>query len=268
MGWLLGSVVRRYWVETQDLVSQQVHFAGEIFHHIFSVCRQEMGSKFEVLTEHGKAYFVEVIEVGKKTAVARVLEERNLPSLPEPHIHLALSISRFPVMDAVIEKAVEMGVKSLQPFFSEFSFLRKEEKISGSKIERWEKIVRSATQQSGRGDLMKIPPPLAWNDLFERINLNDQTWGLFAYEGSSTRGIKEHLQKLRASSVHALGEGLASPKNIWLIVGSEGGFSQHEVEVLRQKNLEPVTLGAQVLRVETACIALVSALKYEFDMMR
>ncbi len=57
-------------------------------------------------------------------------------------------------------------------------------------------------------------------------------------------------------------------ENIWLVVGSEGGFSFKEVEAFRQAGLEPVTIGPQVLRVETACIALVSALKYEFDLMK
>lgn len=249
--------MRRYWIETKDLFGDQVNFSGDTFHHIFSVCRQEEGSKFEVLTEQSKAYLVEVTAVGKKTASARVLEERVIPPLPEPHIHIALAISRFPVMDAIMEKAVEMGVKSIQPFFSEFSFLRKEDKLSTNKTERWDKIVRSATQQSGRGDLMTIHPALPWDELLAKINLNEQNLGLFAYEGQSTHGIKDYLA-----------QGPAHPKNIWLIVGSEGGFSHQEVEELRQKHLAPVTLGAQVLRVETACIALVSALKYEFDLMR
>ncbi len=264
MGWLLGAILRRYWIETKDLFGDQVNFANDTFHHIFGVCRQEVGSKFEVITELSKAYLIEVTYVGKKTATALVVEERVIPPLPEPHIHIALSISRFPVMDAVMEKAVEMGVKSIQPFFSEFSFVRKEEKISPNKLDRWEKIIRSATQQCGRGELMTIHPAATWDDLFSQINLNEQNRGLFAYEGTSTHGIKEYLQK----QVHNPDSGLASVKNIWLFVGSEGGFSYQEVELMKQKKLEPVTLGGQVLRVETACIALVAALKYEFDLMR
>lgn len=264
MGWLLGAILRRYWVETKDHFGEQVNFANETFHHIFGVCRQEVGSKFEVITELSKAFLVEVTYIGKKTATALVLEERIIAALPEPHIHIALSISRFPVMDAVMEKAVEMGVKSILPFFSEFSFVRKEEKISTNKIERWEKIIRSATQQCGRGELMTVHPSVAWDDLFSQINLDEQNRGLFAYEGSSTRGIKDYLKTFRSNPA----TGLAPVKNIWLFVGSEGGFSHREVELMKQKELEPVTLGNQVLRVETACIALVAALKYEFDLMR
>jgi 16S rRNA (uracil1498-N3)-methyltransferase len=253
--------MRRYWIEQKDLFQDQVNFSGEIYHHIFDVCRQEVGSKFEVLTEESKAYFVEVTQVSKKSAQAKILEERPIPPLKEPRIHIAISISRFPVMDAVIEKAVEMGVCSLQPFFSEYSFIRKGEKLSPNKLDRWEKIVRSATQQSGRGDLMKIRPALSLENLESIINRSPSTLGLFAYEGPSTLSIKEYLTLKKRENPDGI-------KDLWLIVGSEGGFSSKEVAHLTNLGLDPVTLGPQVLRVETACLTLVSALKYDFDLMR
>lgn len=252
--------MRRYWIEKKDLFQDQVNFSGDVFHHIFDVCRQEVGSKFEVLTEDSKAYFVEVIQVAKKTALARILEERTIPPLKEPHIHLLLSLSRFPVMDAIMEKAVEMGVSGIHPFFSEFSFLRKGEKLSDNKFERWEKIVRSATQQSGRGDLMSIHDPISFDKIAPLINQSAASVGLFAYEGPSTLSIKDYVAK--AKSQHPQGI-----KNLWIIVGSEGGFSHKEVEEFQKLGLDPVTLGPQVLRVETACMALVSVLKYDFDLM-
>ncbi|WP_415063243.1 RsmE family RNA methyltransferase [Bdellovibrio sp.] len=252
--------MRRYWIEKKDLFQDQVNFSGDVFHHIFDVCRQEVGSKFEVLTEDSKAYFVEVLQVTKKTALARILEERSIPPLKEPHVHLALSISRFPVMDAIMEKAVEMGVASIQPFFSEFSFLRKGEKLSDNKIERWDKIIKSATQQSGRGDLMKVLPPIPCEKISNLINPSAGSVGLFAYEGPSTLSIKDYVSKVKSEHPQGI-------KEIWIIVGSEGGFSHREVEEFQKLGLHPVTLGPQVLRVETACMALVSVLKYDFDLM-
>lgn len=252
--------MRRYWIETKDIFQEQVNFSGEVFHHIFDVCRQGIGSKFEVLTEDSKAYFVEVTAVTKKNATAQIIEERLIPALKEPRLHICLSLSRFPVMDAVMEKAVELGVSSIQPFFSEFSFVRSHEKISENKIERWDKIIRSATQQSGRGDLMKIHPVTTLAKLSELINRNPQSRGLFAYEGASTLSIKDAVSQMKSE----VSSGIT---DIWIIVGSEGGFSQNEVTQLSNLGLHPVTLGQQVLRVETACMALVSVLKYDFDLM-
>lgn len=252
--------MRRYWIEKKDLFGDRVNFTGDSFHHIFDVCRQEVGSKFEVLSEDSKAYLVEVVNVSKKNAEARILEERNIPSLPEPHIHLALAVSRFPVMDAVVEKAVELGVKSIQPLFTEFSFVRTHNALSANKVERWDKIVRSATQQSGRGDLMQISAALNLDDFLSNFNQKSSVLGLFAYEGQSTLGVKAYLAQKKAE----LG---TKPRDLWIFVGSEGGFSHAEVEKMRNLALHPVTLGSQVLRVETACMALVSVLKYDFDLM-
>jgi 16S rRNA (uracil1498-N3)-methyltransferase len=252
--------MRRYWIEKKDLFGDRVNFNGDIFHHIFDVCRQDVGSKFEVLTEDSKAFLVEVLNVTKKNAEARVLEERAIPPLPEPHIHLALAISRFPVMDAIVEKAVELGVKSIQPLFTEFSFVRTQAALSTNKTERWNKIVRSATQQSGRGDLMPIRPALGLDEFLGMLNQNSSALGLFAYEGHSTLSIKQYLTQKK----NEMG---TSPKDVWIFVGSEGGFSFSEVEKMQKLALHPVTLGSQVLRVETACMTLVSVLKYEFDLM-
>ena len=59
-----------------------------------------------------------------------------------------------------------------------------------------------------------------------------------------------------------------SPENVWLIIGSEGGFSENEVEIMQKLGLDPVTLGPQILRVETACLTLVAVLKYVFGLMK
>ncbi|MEZ0391279.1 MAG: 16S rRNA (uracil(1498)-N(3))-methyltransferase [Pseudobdellovibrionaceae bacterium] len=249
--------MRRYWIPRENIQGPTVDITGEVFHHIFDVCRQELGSHFEILGDGNKAHLVEVTELGKKSARAKILESREIPALAKPNLVLALSISRYPVMDAVIEKAVEMGVSRIQLFFSDFSFIRKKNSLPPGKIERWEKIVVSATQQTGRGDLMTIAEPVDLQDLLREFNQKTAAKGLFAYEGKSTLGIKEHL---RSQALNQLDE-------YWVFVGSEGGFSSTEVESFQAMGLQPITLGEQVLRVETACIALLAVLKYEFGHM-
>ncbi|MGZ3691860.1 MAG: RsmE family RNA methyltransferase [Pseudobdellovibrio sp.] len=268
MGRLLGAkglTMRRYWIEKKSIYNDVVTFKDELFHHIFDVCRQAVGHHFEVLTEDSKAYLVEVTSVEKKQAQAKIIEEREIKKLPRPHIHIALSVSRYNVMDAIVEKAVEMGVSSILPFCSEFSFIRRPQNLPDGKLERWNKIVVSATQQSGRGELMKISELVEWSNMLQFINPSPKNWCLFAYEGTSILGVREHLQSLKK----ALNDSNQSePENLWIIVGSEGGFSETEVSEMQQLGLNPVTLGSQVLRVETACMTLVSVLKYEFGLLK
>ena len=252
--------MRRYWIDKSQIFNDLVTFKNEQFHHMFDVCRQTVGHQFEVLTEDSKAYLVEVISVEKKQATAKIKETRIIEPLRKPHVHLVLSICRFPVMDSIVERAVEMGVSSIIPFYSDYSFIRKASNMPDGKLERWQKIVISASQQSGRGELMAIQNPVDWTTLQKQFNPSDNRWCLFAYEGAGTLSVKSYMTAKKQKA-------LKPPDDIWIIVGSEGGFSTNEVEAMQQLGLDPVTLGSQVLRVETACLTLVSVLKYEFELL-
>ena len=196
----------------------------------------------------------------KKHARAKILEQRAIKPLAEPHIHLALSFPRPAVFDSVLERAVELGVSSIAPFFSEHSYFRSQAELDRlqKKSDRWQKIIVSATQQSGRSQLLKLHP-LQPNlqKMFEQVNLLHDAAGLFAFEGAGELSIKQALQEIKPLAA----------RNIWLFVGSEGGFSAREVEVFKKRGLKPVTLGDQVLRVETACLALISVIKYDYNLM-
>jgi 16S rRNA (uracil1498-N3)-methyltransferase len=254
--------MRRYWVDKDALVNDNLRLQGDVLHHIRDVCRMHVGSRFEVIVSGGKAHLVEIVSETKHESLARVIESREIAPLPEPHIHLAISVPRFPVFEAVVEKSVELGVKEIHPFYSEFSFIKKQEAVFINKRPRFEKIVQGATQQSGRGDLMPIAEPVSLAELLKSFNRGPGVAGLFAYEGTPENGalaVREAMDGMRAGG---------SLKEAWVFVGSEGGFSEKEVELFRSFGLKPVTLGAQVLRVETACVALTSIIKYGLDLMR
>lgn len=249
--------MRRYWVESQQIIGDQVLLQDELFHHIVDVCRQEVGSKFEVLSD-GKAYLVELVAISKKGATAQIRETRTVPPLPKPYVKIALCVPRFPVLESILEKAVELGVHEIQLLSSQYSFIKSSEKISENKWERWLKIIKSSTQQCGRGDLMQLSPPQKLMNWAESFNQNKDQMCLFGYEGPSPLTIRDYFKNDR----HGVQE------TAWVLVGGEGGFSREEVQELEKRGCRAVTLGPQVLRVETACITLTSILKYELDLMR
>lgn len=255
--------MRRYWIPKDMLYGgDQVVISGDVLHHVRDVCRMHKGSKFEVIVEGGSAHLVEIISETKHDSTARILETREIPEIPKPHLHLAMSIPRFPVFEAVIEKAVELGVTRIHPFFSDFSFIRTQTDVWNKKLPRFEKIVQGATQQSGRGDLMKIEAPVDFKGLLEQFNRRAGAKGLFAYEGDAHLSAKDGVSRVTS------GQSDGSLQETWIFVGSEGGFSEKEAESFQSVGLTSVTLGSQVLRVETACVALVSILKYDLDLMR
>ena len=253
--------MRRYWVPPESVRGDAVTLKGDVLHHVRDVCRMTKGSKFEVIVgagASGVAHLVEIIEESKHESLARVVETRTISEIPRPHLHLALSIPRFPVFEAVVEKAVELGVFEIHPFFSDFSFIRTQAEVWDKKVSRFEKIVQSATQQSGRGDLMSIAKPVELPDLLGRFNRTTDVGGLFAYEGESVLSAKQGVAQLNRTNL----------QEAWLFVGSEGGFSDAEAQKFQGAGLSTVTLGSQVLRVETACVALISVLKYDLNLMR
>lgn len=243
--------MRRYWVEKQYFSEEAVVIQGDDFKHICKVCRQSEGSRFEILAEDEKAYFVEIIEMKKNQALAKILEVRDLPPIKKPHIHLALSLPKFQTLERVIEKSVELGVHTVHLFSSDFSFMKPKPGELVKKQERWNKIIKGATQQTGRGDLMKLTEVTPLDVLLKEFSSQPQATGLLAYEGDAPMSLKQ-----------ALGQRGDSVDSYWVFVGSEGGFSPGDLDLFNNSGLLPISLGDQVLRVETACVTLLSILKY------
>lgn len=246
--------MRRYRLQHVSEKGETVLIEGDEFHHIVDVCRQNEGSKFEVLTPSGFALLVEIESVGKKSAQARVLERRQIPPLKKPWIHLAMSVPKVATLESVMEKAVELGVYKIHPFFSDYSFVKTQKGILQNKRSRFEKIIQSATQQSGRGDWMGLEEPCDLHEILQRFQSSPKAKGLFAYEGAGELSLQQAIS------------GDANLENLWIFVGSEGGFSTQEVEIFKKVNLFPISLGQQVLRVETACVTLLGIIKYQLDL--
>lgn len=247
--------MRRYWVDTASEKVDHVILEGDVFHHICDVCRQDVGSKFEVLTPTGFALFVEIVGADRKRAVAKVISQRKVESLKRPYIHLAISIPKMATLEAVVEKSVELGVYKVWPFLSDYSYFKSQKRVVQEKSQRFHKIIQGATQQTGRGSLMEMAVASSLADVLGQFENTSHSMGIFAYEGDGGRPLRETFT--------------SAPKdieNIWLFVGSEGGFSEQEVETFRKINLFPVSLGHQVLRVETACVTLLGVIKYELDL--
>lgn len=246
---------RRFYLDKKHLKNEEeIAIEGDLFHHIRDVCRFKAGDRFEILAGDPRALLFEITSMEKRGLTAKKISERPLPAPEKPAVILALSVPKLPKVDWIIEKCVELGVAEIRPFVSDFSFLRKTSEISEARVSRWQKLIESATQQSGRGDLMRIHPAQTLEQILANFNRNGDTAGLFPYEGEAQLRLKEAVSKAKAKN----------PERLFLFVGSEGGFSPREVELFAQTGLKPVSMGQQILRVETACLALVSVIKYEW----
>ena len=242
----------RFWIDRACLQGSQFFIKGSLYHHICRVAKIKKGQSFELFCEGLQKYEVVLSSTSSSRATADIIKAQPVPPLKKPYLCLALSLPRLSKMPALIEMAVELGVKEIQPFSSEFSFFKESSKLTVSRKKRWSKIADHSRALSGRTELLNIRPLVS---LFD-IQIPKGALALIAYEGTlKSPHLKEILDQHK------------TPSFVWLFVGSEGGFSFEEIEKFIYKNKAVCfTIGEQILKVETACQFGLSVLKYHYHL--
>jgi 16S rRNA (uracil1498-N3)-methyltransferase len=242
----------RFYVARPQVEDGILKVEGDEVRHIRKVLRLRRGDEIHVFDGSGKEYEGTIAEEGPFSVSIRV---RNIfPSQKESdlEITLAQSLLKGEKMDYLIQKAIELGIKRIVPFISSRSIPLLEETKRLERHKRWEKIAIGASKQCGRGVLPKIDPPGSFLRMLESAPKDSLRLILWEKEGER---LKEVLGKKERE------------KEVFFIVGPEGGLSQEEVEEAEKAHFIPVTLGKRILRSETASLCLLSILQYEWGDM-
>ncbi len=201
-----------------------------------------------------------------------------LPCPAEPRARVSVYIA-FPKADKaehVIQKAVELGAAEIILFPSRYCVSRPDGKSLGKKLERWQRISRSAAEQSGRG---MIPPVRALDSYAEAIREAAEAEApILFYENEERLTLREALAQIETPLIRhpacggrrmppsPEGEGIGgrpmTAPTVSLITGAEGGFSEEEIARAREVGLKICTLGPRILRCETAPLAGLTAVMY------
>jgi 16S rRNA (uracil1498-N3)-methyltransferase len=207
-------------------------------HRLERVMRLREGDSF-VITD-GKGREARAVLKGQG---AYELEEWQNPGR-EASIDLTLyaALTKGEKFDWLVEKAVELGVKTIVPVISQHCVVKK---TSENKVERWQKIAISAMLQCGGCVLPEVTAPVKIEKLPQH--------------GSDVPGLILYEQKLAASKTGFADFAMAG--KISVLTGPEGGFSPEEIDALREKGWQTVWLGKRIFRAETApLIALANLL--------
>lgn len=218
----------RIFVET---IEPSVTVTGDEFHHSIRVVRLRAGEEVELFDRLGNAARGVVASIDRDRAV--ITGGDPLPSRESPlAIHLAMAIIQLEKFELVLQKATELGARSIIPLVTERVDLRPE-RYSG-KSERWERIVFEAVKQCGRARVPAIEAPATFASILKR----DGAKILFDADAEPAR-------------VEAFRE-------ITLLIGPEGGWSEPELELARGHGVLFQRLGPRRLRAETAAIVALS----------
>lgn len=245
--------MHRFFVAPEALgdgaVGGAVRLAGDQAHQIANVLRLHPGERVRLLDDAGWEYTVELTEVGRAGVVGRI--ERRSLATGEPRLKITLyqGLPRTGKFELVLQKCTELGVCAFVPLVTRRSVVSTLAAAQGLKLERWRRILVEAAEQSGRGRVPALAPPM----LFEHACERAAGLSLLLWEGERERGLRG-----------AVAQGFAAagglPLGVNLFVGPEGGFEPREVETARGYGILPVGLGPRILRTETAGLAAAAAL--------
>ncbi len=245
-----------FFINKKALSGNEVRITGELLRHLRNSLRIKKGEMIYCVDEDGIKYAVLAKFTGQDLLIGEIIETAGKQEVSPVSIHLVQAVPKGPKFDFIIQKTTELGINSITPVISERAVVRIEKERAEEKLRRWKKIALEASQQSNRLDVPEISPPVAFHDYMASLSKGDLN--LLLYEGERNRGIKEVLR-----DHHEAPRGVMK---IILLIGPEGGFSHKEVESAVKAGFITVSLGRQVLRAETAPIAALSILQYEFGM--
>lgn len=257
--------MRQYIASSMPDKNGQLTVSGKDFKYLCQVLRLKLGDIVQVRFPNQELSNMEVFKLqAKQLILVKTLSESvdkfletgvsasSLENIKLPEIWLFQFLPKLQKMDGIIRQSTECGVSKIIPVLGEFSgkdFNLKNEDFE--KVNRWERIVKEARQQSGSAISTSVEKPLVIEDALKLWNENLQNGiGFVLHEADvSTKNIFSVLKE--NTNINKIG----------IAVGSEGGISEKEISILQENGFYLVHFKTNVLRAETASLYGIAAIQ-------
>ncbi len=241
----------QFFVEDDQIGADVINITGADVNHIRNVLRMKPGEKVRISNQRGRDFLCSVAALSEHEVLLNI-EQRDIKSTElSSRIYLFQGIPKGERMETVIEKAVELGVYEIIPVAMKYCVVKLDEKKAQKKVARWQEIARSAAKQSKRSLIPQIHPIMGFREAAAYATQCDRC--LVPYEN------EEGMAAARRAFEH-----LADAGSISVFIGPEGGFAEEEIGALRDQALV-LSLGARILRTDTAAITMLSLLMMELE---
>ncbi len=231
---------------TQTISAEGGIISGDDAKHISRVLRMKVGEPLTACDTKGYDYDCLIESLSNREVSLRVLEVRPSQSEPDVRVSLYQAMPKGDKLELIIQKAVELGVDSITPVMTRRCVSKPDSKSMAKKLERYNRIALEAAKQSGRGKVPQVCPML---DLPQALDEMAQTSCPILFYENATAPAKQVID--------------GAGKEIAVLIGSEGGFDESEVELAIQKGCQVLSLGKRILRCETAPLAALSIIMFE-----
>jgi 16S rRNA (uracil1498-N3)-methyltransferase len=215
-------------IDNFDLNNKEIEITGDIAHQIIKVLKFEIGEKIELSDGKGSVGFGKVKNLNKNSVLVEIEKVEKLEENKKTTLFCA--VLKKENFELVVQKATECGISKIVPVITDRTIK------TGVKLDRLEKIAKEASEQSGRSIVPEISEPVNFEkslELIEQNNLNI----LFDISGEKFSEIDKN-----------------NFDNINIFIGPEGGWTENEIQKVKNLNFKIASLGKLTLRAETAAI--------------
>lgn len=244
----------KFFIKTENLKeNEEIWITGSDVNHIKNVLRKKIDDKINICnSDTQKNYECVIKNIEENKIVCKILDE--VKSLAESNLNITIfqGLPKSDKIELIIQKATELGVKTIVPVITKRTVIKLKDKDKQNKVDRWRKIAEVAAKQSGRDIIPTIENIINIADI--KFDEFDKIFVL--YENEEKISIKDEIEQLKNDNKEEL--------NIGIVIGPEGGFAESEIEQLRlNQNVSVVTLGKRILRTETVALVVSGILMYE-----
>jgi 16S rRNA (uracil1498-N3)-methyltransferase len=250
--------MQRYFLNDRYSEDCPVVITGEDYHHIVRVMRMKEDDRIFVVFPDRSSAVARIETISSDSVEVRVVKwETETKELPIK-VAIASGLPKGDKLELIFQKGTELGADQFIPFNADRSIVKWDEKKAKKKLERWEKIVKEAAEQSHRNVVPSVSSPVSFKEL---LNLSKQfDYTLVAYEEEARSGERGNLSK----SLTSVKDG----QSILVVFGPEGGLTDKEVDLCKKQGFLACGLGPRILRTETAPLYVLSAISYQLELMR
>ena len=236
--------VPRIYIDQSLRAGRDVLLPEQAGEHVARVLRLERGHPLILFNGDGCEYDAALASLAKRAVTAEVQAVREVDREAPLQLTLAQGIARGEKMDWILQKATELGISRFVPIVTERTEVKLDEDRAERRLAHWTSVMAGACEQSGRTRLPALEPPQRLDRWLGALGDAAALRLALIPDGSL------QLRKLPQMENGAI-----------LVVGPEGGLSDHDVAMLTQTGFRGLRLGPRILRTETAGLAALAALQ-------
>lgn len=254
----VGAFVQRYFVPKQNWLETEVKITNNDAHHIVRVMRLQIGDKIICNHPDGTAYLSSIKRIEGDIVYVQLEEQLTTDAELPVEVTILQGVPKGTKLELILQKGTELGASRFLFYDADRSVAKWKANKIKQKIDRYNKIVKEASEQCHRNIIPTIEYVGTLDDFLRDGPISTST-NLFAYEQLAHEEdhttFYEQLQSVKQGD------------HIMICIGPEGGFTEREANLLLKEQFKPIRLGKRILRTETASLYALASISYHFEEM-